>query len=403
MGVAGTEQRRVTRVRQPPLPNPLPQECVRGPKTVGFCELRLFSVSCDSARIQVKIIPVKQRNWVPSMAGKDLKNDKEACNRAENYKYDDPFPSIPVALLSSAEIYDYAHTTGMLCPFFADGLKSASYEAHAGGKLIRWESGEPIEKDISCGDEIEFPGDSISFVEIQPKFRLPNYIAIRFNLRITLVHRGLLLGTGPLVDPGFEGKILVPIHNLTSSSCKMNTRDALIWIEFTKTTYNFRYDQFSEKEKKLRPFRQRCWVFHNFPDEKKNKKPHDYLHKANSYNPIESSIPKSARKSEESSEKARQQAEKAQKDAEKTKGEAEKANNIYLGIGGLGLVAVVVALISLFNGIKDFEQSLFKMYGSEIKEDRNLLNNKIEELRNDISKQEKKIQKLEHIIENKSE
>ena len=58
--------------------------------------------------------------------------------------------------------------------------------------------------------------------------RLPNYIAVQFNLRITHVHRGLLLGTGPLVDPGFHGKILIPLHNLTSEKYIIRADEGLI-------------------------------------------------------------------------------------------------------------------------------------------------------------------------------
>ena len=73
-----------------------------------------------------------------------------------------------------------------------------------------------IEFDISEDGSFELPPNTISFIQIEPKIRLPDYIAIRFNLRITHVHRGLLLGTGPLIDPGFSGIPLIPLHDLTS-------------------------------------------------------------------------------------------------------------------------------------------------------------------------------------------
>ena len=58
--------------------------------------------------------------------------------------------------------------------------------------------------EVSDINSYVFPENSITFVQIESKIRLPNYIALRFNLRIQHVHRGLLLGTGPLVDPGFQ-------------------------------------------------------------------------------------------------------------------------------------------------------------------------------------------------------
>ena len=130
-------------------------------------------------------------------------NDDEAAARATTYEQNDPFPSIPRALLSSVEIDDYARVTGMLFPFFPKALKSASYEAHIGGSAISWdEKGKRIERTVKRGEQLVLEANSIVFVQVEPTFRLPDYMAIRFNLRITHVHRGLLLGTGPLVDPG---------------------------------------------------------------------------------------------------------------------------------------------------------------------------------------------------------
>ena len=65
---------------------------------------------------------------------------------------------------------------------------------------------------------------------------MPDFIALRFNLQIQHVHRGLLLGTGPLVDPGFWGKLCIPLHNLTDQDYEIPKEEGLIWLEFTKTT-----------------------------------------------------------------------------------------------------------------------------------------------------------------------
>ena len=80
--------------------------------------------------------------------------------------------------------------------------------------------------------------DSIAFVTMQPYFRIPIYLALRFNLKITHIYKGLLLGTGPLVDPGFCGKLSIPLHNLTSNTYRFFKGDELITIEFTKMSRN---------------------------------------------------------------------------------------------------------------------------------------------------------------------
>ncbi len=158
--------------------------------------------------------------------GPDLEyalSEQEAACRAKKFKRFDPFPDIPPALLSSADIEDYARVTAMLFPFattpetLKDVLKPASYEVRPGRKFVWWrDNGERVEDDVLKDGTYELPPNSIRYMQIEPTIRLPDYIAIRFNLRIKHVHRGLLLGTGPLVDPGYQGDILIPLHNLTS-------------------------------------------------------------------------------------------------------------------------------------------------------------------------------------------
>ena len=130
----------------------------------------------------------------------------------------------------------YVKRTGLIYPFYDKDLKSASYTARIAGKCKFWdeEAKQFIEKDLkSSGDKIILKPNSIAFVGIEPTFRLPDYIALRFNLKITHVYRGLLLGTGPLIDPGFVGKISIPLHNLTSNEYIFSFNESLIWIEFT--------------------------------------------------------------------------------------------------------------------------------------------------------------------------
>ncbi|MCJ2032999.1 hypothetical protein [Methylobacterium sp. J-068] len=253
--------------------------------------------------------------------------------RAKKFKNDDPFPKVPPALLSSAEILDYDRATGMTGFHFAatekphDGrLKAASLEIHIGGDYIYWKGKKKIEKTLKEEDTfLKLPANSIVFVQTRNKFFLPNYIAMRFNLRITHVHRGLLLGTGPLVDPGFQGRLLIPLHNLTSSDYYLDTSKALIWVEFTKTSANF--------EKSAGPTL--AW---SDPDRrvlaiegyKNNNSPSEYLYKAGGGLPIASSIPTAVRGARRDAKQARQDSEKVQ-----------------AWVRGFGLLAVLGAVVGI--------------------------------------------------------
>jgi deoxycytidine triphosphate deaminase len=152
--------------------------------------------------------------------------------------------NIPDTLLTSNDIIAVVEKTGLISPFFnskegrKSRLKKAAYEGRVGSKAY-------IFRDRNCpepifnrknDDYLLVPKNSIVFVESDLDFRLPDFIALRFNLQIQHVHRGLLLGTGPLVDPGFWGKLCIPLHNLTDQDYEIPKEEGLIWLEFTKTT-----------------------------------------------------------------------------------------------------------------------------------------------------------------------
>lgn len=159
----------------------------------------------------------------------------EARERHLLHRESDPFPSIAPALLNSAHIADYVFTTGMISPFHPERLKSASYEVPLLGPYVYVDNkGRKKTGVLKEGDEITVAKNSITFLTVEPTFRLPDYIALRHNLKIDHVYKGLLVGTGPLIDPGFVGRISLPLHNLTENDYTFKGGEGIIWVEFTK-------------------------------------------------------------------------------------------------------------------------------------------------------------------------
>ena len=263
------------------------------------------------------------------------RDDEEASRRFEIAKSADPFPEIRPSLLNSADIYDYVRLTGMLFPFDADPkvLKSASYEAAISGRCVWWDATKDEQFEVQLnreGDEFLLGANSIAFVQVEPKFRLPDYIALRFNLKIKHVHRGILLGTGPLIDPGFVGRLLIPLHNLTTNPYRFRFGEGLIWVEFTKTSI---YSKWSQDEKAIAGLTRRG-TFHPFPTNKNDMQPEDYLRKSSPHRPIRSSIPEVGRESREYATRAKEIAEAVEKQVKN-----------YSYIGAAALILTIVGLI----------------------------------------------------------
>jgi deoxycytidine triphosphate deaminase len=121
----------------------------------------------------------------------------------------------------------------MVEPFMPEKLESATYICDFSGTYL-WYDGKGKEHYERDKDELIIKPNSITYLGISTKFRIPLYLILRFNLQVKNVYKGLLLGTGPIVDPGFEGNLFIPLHNLTSNFYVIKKEAEIISVEFTK-------------------------------------------------------------------------------------------------------------------------------------------------------------------------
>ena len=250
-----------------------------------------------------------------------------------HYKQD-PLPKIKPALLNSLDIKRYVEKECLLDldSFDECRMKPASYEMKLLGTLYYWEEvkGRPEKrcKTISEDDCVELGRNSISYLWIEEPLRLPEYIAARFNLRIREVHKGILLGTGPLIDPGFGGRILIPLHNLTDNSYVLRGGDGIIWVEFTKVSRNSYWLEGGQDT-------ERPLGLVSFPTHKITDDPDDYLNKAGSSGGVQSAFKGALDKAESAAEAAN---------------ESAKTIRTRITIGGIAaLITFAVAIVELID------------------------------------------------------
>ena len=325
----------------------------------------------------------------------------EAEKLAEDHRASgqpDPFPKVPPSLLSAKHIKDYVLKTGAIAPFYEDGgrhsrLKMATYEGRIGECAYLYNKQDRLES-LDFGEELTVKANSIVFVECDLDFRLPYYMALRFNLQIRHVHRGLLLGTGPLVDPGYWGKLCIPLHNLTDEDYPISRDHGLIWVEFTKTTAGH---QSGRPPLDLHEKKQGYWDIRKFIEKASNPR----IGTGESV-PIRSSISGVIEQAEEAARSARE----AEKSATDAKDEAFRMRTNITLIGvftGLALVIGIAAFIytvfsSLVPRIDDL-QSRFS-YIESVSTDKELqdLPSVTRELSEEVKVLRRRVRELEQLL-----
>ena len=156
-----------------------------------------------------------------------------ADERLTSAFWEDPEPDFQ-GMLSADRIRAYHYAVGrMIRPFQEDDLKPAAYELTLGPRWL-------IEGETRClSDEqplLVIPPNSIVFVSMREMLLLPHWLVARFDLSIKFIYDGLLLGTGPQVDPGFKGVLSCPLHNISSEPITLQYKQPFAKMDFVKTS-----------------------------------------------------------------------------------------------------------------------------------------------------------------------
>jgi deoxycytidine triphosphate deaminase len=144
----------------------------------------------------------------------------------------DPWPELQ-GMLTSDHIRAYHEAVGrMIRPFDPDRLRPASYELTLSssclveGRAVTLDDDSPV---------LSIPPNSIAYVSMQQVLFIPHYLVGRFDLAIEFIYKGLLLGTGPQVDPGFQGALSCPLHNISNEPIEIRLGHPFAKLDFAKT------------------------------------------------------------------------------------------------------------------------------------------------------------------------
>lgn len=115
-------------------------------------------------------------------------------------------------------------------PFDDGQIQPASYDLRVGEQGITTSTKKLVNL-RETGYLLVNPGD-FAIVNVLEEIRLgPQYTA-RFGLRSKYARKGLIATTGPQVDPGYHGRLIIGITNLAPTPVSIPFKDDFISIEF---------------------------------------------------------------------------------------------------------------------------------------------------------------------------
>ena len=117
--------------------------------------------------------------------------------------------------------------------FDPDELRAASYGLRLGDEY--YQNGKI--KQLSDNDRfVVIKPHEMAIITTYEFLHMPRYLIGRWNLRISLVYKGLLWAGAAQVDPGYYGNLFCPLYNLSNETVAIERLDHIFTIDFVKTT-----------------------------------------------------------------------------------------------------------------------------------------------------------------------
>lgn len=123
-------------------------------------------------------------------------------------------------------------------PFDSGNVRRSSYDLTIGDEYYCGDNGEKktaLETyKLGVRHTFSIPAHGVCFILCNETIALPDDISARVSLRMSLIYHGLILTAQPPFDPGYAGKVIVMLHNLSSRPIPVSSGDRLATIEFMK-------------------------------------------------------------------------------------------------------------------------------------------------------------------------
>jgi len=136
-------------------------------------------------------------------------------------------------LLSDNQIREAVVSGDIVIDPFEEGqIQPATYDLRVGAQGATTSTKKTVNIK-ETGFLLLQPGD-FGVITVLEELRLGLQYAARFGLRSKYSRKGLIATSGPQIDPGYHGRLIIGITNLTPRSISVPYKDDFLSVEFHK-------------------------------------------------------------------------------------------------------------------------------------------------------------------------
>ncbi len=115
-------------------------------------------------------------------------------------------------------------------PFDAKQIQAATYDLRVGDQGATTSTKRRVSIKETGYISLQ-PGDFAVVMALE-EIKIGSQYAARFGLRSKFARKGLIATTGPQIDPGYHGRLIIGLINLTPKSITLPYKDDFLSVEF---------------------------------------------------------------------------------------------------------------------------------------------------------------------------
>lgn len=164
--------------------------------------------------------------------------------------------------LSRKEIKKCCKKNKLIDPYKEENIQTCSYDLTFSGEYYYYkesDGNQVIIRQLEEGEKLHIPADAICYVMTEESVNMPANLTASISLAFGLVKRGVMLAAQPPYDPGYSGKTVALLHNLSDNAVEISRGEHILNIVFNQLSSPVHTeDLYKGKYQNLKSLHQYC-------------------------------------------------------------------------------------------------------------------------------------------------